>query len=124
MESKINTIEEAFIAEGLDIKKLPVVTHLENVTDQDAVISGYMLDVVVRALNNEGQEKKWVADYSDSDQIKYDNWYEYSPSSGWSLYYVVRWYTDTFSSSRRAFRTRAIGRHLWEKFSDLIKETL
>lgn len=124
MESKINTIEEAFIAEGLDIKKLPVVTHLENVTDQEAVISGYMLDVVIRALNNEGQEEKWVADYSDSDQVKYENWYEYSPSSGWSLDFVDDWFTFSGSGSRRAFRTRAIGRHLWEKFSDLIKETL
>jgi len=124
MELTINTIEKAFIAEGLDITLMPGVDHLQNEDDKASIINNYKADVVIRALNNEGQDKPWIADYSDRDQIKYENWYEYSPSSGWSLYDVGVWYTVTICGSRRVFRTRAIGRYFWENFSDLIKEIL
>lgn len=124
MELTINTIEKAFIADGTDINKMPEVTHLENESDKKAIISNYKLDVVIRALNNEGQSKKWVADYSDGSYYKYENVYYHSPSSGWSLISVDYWFTLTHCGSRRALRTRDIGRYLWENFSDLIKETL
>lgn len=124
MELTINTIEKAFIAEGLDITLMPVVDHLQNESDKNAIIKNYMLDVVIRALNNEGQPEKWIADYSDDSETKYENVYYYSPSSGWSLNVVGYWYSFAHCGSRRAFRTRAIGRYLWENFSDLIKETL
>ncbi|WP_348814090.1 CGNR zinc finger domain-containing protein [Flavobacterium maritimum] len=124
MELTINTIEKAFIAEGLDITLMPIVDHLQNESDKNAIIKNYMLDVVIRALNNEGQSEKWVADYSDDSTFKYENVYYHSPSSGWSLDAVGRWCSFTYCGSRRAFRTRAIGRYLWENFSDLIKETM
>lgn len=124
MELTINTIEKAFISEGLDITLMPGVDHLQNEADKASIINNYKADVVIRALNNEGQDKPWIADYSDRDQIKYENWYEYSPSSGWSVGGVARWYTLTRCGSRRVFRTRAIGRYFWENFSDLIKEIL
>lgn len=88
MKSKITTIEAAFKAEGLDINKLPEVSHLENEKDRNAVVDNYTLDIVIRALNNEGQEKKWEADYSDYSQDKYENVY-YHSASGWSLGSVV-----------------------------------
>jgi hypothetical protein len=124
MELTINTIEKAFISEGLDITLMPIVDHLQDESDKKAIINNYKLDVVIRALNNEGQSEKWVADYSDDSVIKYENIYYHSPSSGWSLSCVGLWYSRTFCGSRRAFRTRPIGRYLWENFSDLIKETL
>lgn len=124
MESTINTIEKAFIAEGLDITLMPIVDHLQNEADKNAVIKNYIIDVVVRSLNNEGQETPWIADYLDDNQTKYENIYYNSPSSGWSLYGVGYWCTDTFCGSRRVFRTRAIGHFFWENFSDLIKEIL
>lgn len=124
MELTINTIEKAFIAEGLDITLMPNVDHLQNEADKASIINNYKADVVIRALNNEGQEIPWVADYSDSDQYKYENVYVYSPSSGWSLSDVDYWLTVTFCGSRRVFRTRAIGHYFWENFSDLIKEIL
>jgi hypothetical protein len=124
MELTINTIEKAFIAEGLDITLMPGVDHLQNKDDKASIINNYKADVVIRALNNEGQDKPWIADYSDRDQIKYENWYEYSPSSGWSLTFVDVWHAYTYCGSRRVFRTRAIGLYFWENFSDLIKEIL
>lgn len=124
MELTIDTIEKAFIAEGLDITLMPTVDHLQNEADKNSVIKNYIADVVIRALNNEGQETPWVPDYSNSDELKYENWYIYSPSSGWSLHLVGYWYTVTSCCSRRVFRTRAIGRFFWENFSDLIKEIL
>ncbi|MFC6248321.1 hypothetical protein ACFP6C_25125, partial [Flavobacterium psychroterrae] len=108
MELTINTIEKAFIAEGLDITLMPGVDHLQNESDKLSVINNYKLDVIIRALNNEGEEKPWVPDYSDREQYKYENWYEYSPSSGWSLYGVGHWHAHTHCGSRRVFRTRAI----------------
>ena len=122
MKSTINTIEKAFIAEGLDITLMPIVDHLQNEADKNAVIKNYIADVVIRALNNEGQETPWIADYLDDNQTKYENIYYNSPSSGWSLYAVAGW--ATYCGSRRVFRTRAIGRFFWENFSDLIKEIL
>jgi len=124
MESTINTIEKAFIAEGLDITLMPIVDHLQNEADKNAVINNYKLDVVIRALNNEGQETPWIADYLDGNQTKYENVYYNSPSSGWSLDVVDDWRTAAYCGSRRVFRTRAIGRFFWENFSNLIKEIL
>ncbi|MBF2710038.1 hypothetical protein [Flavobacterium soyangense] len=124
MESTINTIEKAFIAEGLNITLMPIVDHLQNEADKNAVIKNYIIDVVVRSLNNEGQETPWIADYLDDNQNKYENIYYNSPSSGWSVDVVDRWYACTRCGSRRVFRTRAIGRFFWENFSDLIKEIL
>lgn len=124
MESTIDTIEKAFIAEGLDITLMPIVDHLQNEADKNAVINNYKIDVVVRALNNEGQKTPWIADYLDDNQTKYENIYYNSPASGWSLSVVGRWCSVTSCGSRRVFRTRAIGRFFWENFSDLIKEIL
>jgi hypothetical protein len=124
MKPTIDTIEKAFIAEGLDITLMPIVDHLQNDADKNAVISNYKIDVVVRALNNEGQETPWIADYLDDNQTKYENIYYNSPSSGWSLHRVGCWYSYTCCGSRRVFRTRAIGQFFWENFSDLIKEIL
>jgi hypothetical protein len=124
MKPTIDTIEKAFIAEGLDITLMPIVDHLQNDADKNAVISNYKIDVVVRALNNEGQETPWIADYLDDNQTKYENIYYNSPSSGWSVGGVARWYSRTYCGSRRVFRTRAIGQFFWENFSDLIKEIL
>lgn len=104
MESTINTIEKAFIAEGLDITLMPIVDHLQNEKDRQSVIANYMIDVVVRALNNEGQEKPWIADYLDDDTTKYENVYYNSPSSGWSLHRVVRWYTNSNVSSHLSLK--------------------
>ena len=124
MESTINTIEKAFIAEGLDINLMPIVNHLQNEADRNSVIKNYIADVVIRALNNEGQDKPWVADYNDDSQPKYENVYYKSSSSGWSLHHVALWRSTTDCGSRRVFRTRAIGRFFWDNFSDLIKEIL
>lgn len=124
MESTINTIEKAFIADGTDINLMPDVSHLKRKKDQQAVINNYKTDVVIRALNSEGQEKEWEPDYSDPSQIKYENWYVYSPSSGWSLYDVDGWYSNTVCGSRRAFRTRAIARYFAETFPDLVNAIL
>lgn len=68
--------------------------------------------------------KKEVMDWGNSNQRKHVLVYYYSPSSGWSLFNVAAWVTSTDCGSRRALRTRDVGRYLWENFSDLIKETL
>ncbi|WP_026730185.1 hypothetical protein [Flavobacterium denitrificans] len=124
MDSTINTIEKAFIADGTDIKLMPDVSHLKREKDQQAIINNYKADVVIRALNSEGQEKEWEPDYSDPSQIKYENWYVFSPSSGWSLLNVVIWHAHTRSCSRRAFRTRAIARYFAETFPELVNAIL
>lgn len=124
MKSQITTIEAAFEAEGLDINLMPEVSNLQRERYQKRTIANFKLDVVIDALNNEGQEKPWEPDYSNHKQLKWENAYCFVPGSGWSLDDVDNWRTYACCGSRRNFRERYIGEHLWEHFSDLIKETL
>ena len=122
METKIKTIEDAFIAEGLDPKLRPDVSMLPE-EDQKIQIANFEIDVWVRALNNEGQEKRWVPDYKNPRQPKYEHVY-YMTSSGWSLYGVHGWHTFTNCGARRVFRTREIARYAWEKLQETYKVIL
>ena len=117
MESKILTLADAFIAEGINPDVRPDVSMLPEI-DQEPTIKKFEAEVLIRALNNEGQEKPWTADYSDSSQIKYEHIYYYSPASGWSLNFVDFWGSSTSCGSRRVFRTRAIANDAWNCFKE------
>ena len=117
MESKILTLADAFIAEGMNPDLRPDVSMLPKI-DQEPTIKKFVAEVLIRALNNEGQEKPWIADYSYSSQAKFEHIYYYYPASGWSLFDVGTWRSDTYCGSRRTFRTRAIANDAWNRFKE------
>ena len=121
--SKITTLAEAFLAEGINPDSRPDVSMLPEI-DKQPTIEKFEVEVLIRALNNEGLDKPWVADYSDSSQPKYEHVYYFSPSSGWSLDRVARWHSVTGCGSRRVFRTREIANDAWNRFSDHFKKVL
>ena len=70
-----------------------------------------MLLLIVRCFN-EGKE----ADWSNSNQSKYFPWWQYSPSSGWSLHDVDYWLASTLCGARLAFLNRKHAEYCASKF--------
>lgn len=64
-------------------------------------------------------DKKEVLDWSNSSQPKYFHYYEYSPSSGWSLNCVDYWYALTLCGSRQAFLDREHAQYAWDAFKEI-----
>jgi hypothetical protein len=64
-------------------------------------------------------DKKEVINWADSNQPKYFHFYEFSPSSGWSLVVVVGWLTVTYCGSRLAFIDREHAQYAWETFKEI-----
>jgi hypothetical protein len=64
-------------------------------------------------------DKKEVIDWANSNQPKYFHFYKFSPSSGWSLYYVDHWHTHTYCGSRQAFLDREHAQYAWDTFKEI-----
>lgn len=123
MKSQINSLEDAFKAQGIDSNVRPDVSNLPEEFQKHTILN-FELDVLIMALNSEGLDKTWMPDYSDFSQPKYEHWYDYSSASGWSVHGVDYWHSTTSCGSRRVFRTREIAWDAWERFSELFKAAL
>jgi len=64
-------------------------------------------------------DKKEVMDWGNSNQRKYQLVYIYSPSSGWSLYFVGYWNTHTYCGSRLAFFDPEHAQYAWDTFKEI-----
>ncbi len=70
-------------------------------------------------LMNEVMNEGWVPDYTNSNQPKWNLWFDnYTPGSGFSSTDFVYWYTRTGVGSRFCFKTKELGTHAWEYFKD------
>lgn len=123
MNSSIKTFEDACKATGIDPKILPDVSQLPE-DFQKRAIANYKMDVINKALNDEGLPEPWVADYSDSDQRKYEPWFDFSPGSGWSYLVCAYWSTYTFAGARRNFRSREIAKYAATQFIEIYNDIL
>lgn len=122
MESKIKSLEDAFIAQGIDPNVRPDVSMLPEI-DKAPTVENFERDVLIRALNSEGLDEVWVPDYDNDDQLKWEHVY-YKTSAGWSLFSVVVWTSTTRCGSRRVFRTQEIGKYAWQQFPQYFKNML
>jgi hypothetical protein len=125
MKTKIDSFEAACKAEGIDPTLLPIVDHLPEAL-RLRQIRNYQLDIINMALNNEGQKTPWVANYDDSNQLKYRPYFyksESSSGSGWAVGAVDRWDTRTAAGARRDYRTREIAEYAANKFLDYYVDT-
>lgn len=91
----------------------PEMPIINGVSDEvrNQLLATWRWELIVKTLNNEGQDKEWIPDYSNRDQPKYELYVYYTPSSGWSLDVVVFWNAHSACGARRVFRTREIGRY-------------
>ena len=92
---------------------LPEITGVSEIVKKQ-MIATYKWELIVKTLNNKGQDEEWVPDYSDKSQWKYEMCVYYTPSSGWSLNFVDYWYSNTFCGARRVFRTEDIAQYAGE----------
>ncbi|KGO89755.1 hypothetical protein [Flavobacterium suncheonense] len=120
MKSNITTIQEAFIAQGIDPNVRPDVSMLPEI-DKVPTLHEFERSVLIRALNSEGLDKTWEPDYTDYDQDKFEHVYYYDEQAGWSLHGVGDWRSYTLCGSRRVFRTREIANYAWEQFPEYFK---
>lgn len=86
--------------------------------DPDDIAANAMRQALLisRCFNADTKE---VLDWGNANQSKYLHYYQYSPSSGWSLYHVVFWYTDTYCGSRLAFLDREHAQYAWDTFKEI-----
>jgi len=71
MESKIQSIEDAFNYTGRDIKNLPIVDHLPE-EDREYQIASYKWQVIIAALNKEANAGvKFWPNWNDPNEYKY-----------------------------------------------------
>lgn len=124
METKIKTFEAACAAENVNPGADMVLLSQLSEPSRKSAIANYKLDIVIAALNNEGQEEPWKADYSDRSQIKYEPRFFFSPGSGWSYVDYVCWRTLSHVGARRVFRSYDVMRSAVDNFMDLYAETL
>ncbi len=111
MEKKFKKWQDAFKAKGLDPKALPDVSMIPE-RYRKPQHAQYILSVVVEFLNDD-----WEADYTDTDQDKWEIWWKVladnKRKSGFclSLYCVDRWTTHTAVGVRFAFKNSATARY-------------
>lgn len=101
---------------------LPEITGVSEIVKKQ-MIATYKWEFIVKTLNNEGQDKEWVPDYSNGNQYKYEMYVYYTPSSGWSLFDVDLWCALTGCGARRVFRTEEIAEHAGENLLDFYIDT-
>ena len=94
---------------------LPEITGVSEIVKKQ-MIATYKWELIVKTLNNEGQDKEWVPDYSDKSQWKYEMCVYYTPSSGWSLDGVGSWYSGANCGARLAFLKREHANKAYELF--------
>ena len=101
---------------------LPEITGVSEIVKKQ-MIATYKWEFIVKTLNDEGQDKEFVPNYSDTSQSKYELLVYYSPSSGWSLIDVDYWFATTFCGARRVFRTEEIAEYAGENLLDFYIDT-
>jgi hypothetical protein len=72
--------------------------------------------LISRCFNADSKE---VINWANSNQPKYFHFYEFSPSSGWSLNLVGGWLAYTGCGSRLAFIDKDHARYAWETFKEI-----
>ncbi|UOY07740.1 hypothetical protein L0P88_04115 [Muricauda sp. SCSIO 64092] len=77
------------------------------------------LKLIVKALN-EG----WTPDWGNSNQYKYQPWFNMGGSSGSGFAYLGYgiWHSYSYVGSRLCFKSRELARYAGEQFTDIYKD--
>lgn len=127
MQTKIKTVEDAFVATGRDIKLMPDVSNLPE-KDRKFIESHYKLTVVAEALNQEANDgKKWIPNWENWNEMKYFPWLEISKNdggSGFGLSGTAYAYDYTIASvgSRLCFKSSELAIYAAKQFEELYKD--
>lgn len=120
----LKTFEEACKIEGLDPEKVIPDFSCYPEKDRDSMIAHSKLVIIVRAANrlaNDGKE--WIPDFTNSNEWKYEPWFDLSEGSS-GFRYLDYGYRGTGSSvgSRLCFISREVCEYITEQFIELYKE--
>ena len=117
--TQIKTVEDAFKAMGRDLSKVEENFAWMDESERGFNIISYKLHTVVSAING-----GWVADWSDTTQKKWYNWWRFDVSSGFGFshasYYCGAAYA--YVGSRLVFENKEKAEHGAKFFIDLYKE--
>lgn len=121
MSKTILTFEAACAAKNQDPNLLPDVSMLPE-AQQKYLIGLVKLDVITRALNDEGLDEPWQPDYEDYNS-KYCPVFDFSPGSGWSYGVYVHWHAYSHVGAR-PFRSYQLAEFAGEQFADIYNNIL
>jgi hypothetical protein len=119
---KIKTWQDAFKKKGLDPNVLPDVSMIPE-EYKKAVIAQYIMSVVADVLN-EG----WIADYTDSDQCKYQPYFVVNASKekpsgfGLSCLGYDRWSAGTDCGVRLCYKDAETAKYAGTQFIKLYED--
>lgn len=120
----LKTFEDACKVEKLDPKK--VLPDFSNYPEEDrkSMEAHAKLVIIVSAANrlaNKGN--KWVPDFSNRSEYKYEAWFDLEGgSSGFRSHVYDRWYTHSCVGSRLCFISREVCQYVAEQFIEIYKE--
>lgn len=115
--NKINSFEDGLAYKGLKAEDvLPVVP--EFMKPAKKCIHGLAKLIFLIEIFNHG----WVADYADSDQVKFWPWVRYKSGSGLSLGGVAGDYSATGVAARLCLKSREDCEKFTKKFQSIYNE--
>lgn len=122
--TKIKTVEDAFAATGRDFSKQPDFSML---TPEEArhYLNNFHLKVVVEAINLNEDGTKWLPDYREGSDYKYNPYFwidandEQPGGFGFSGSGCVLWYTHSAAGSRLCFKSKDRWKYCVEQFKSL-----
>lgn len=117
-KSNIKTLEDACKYTGTDISTLTD----ENDTPDEAAYKE--LKVIIKALNKEANDgAEWIADWGDSNQIKYIPYF-YNSGSGLSLHVFVYWHSTTIVPGRLCLISNPAAEYVGTQFIEIYRRYL
>ena len=116
---RIESFEEACVAQGLDAKNVLPYSTPEN-ADQENTNAFVMLKIIAKALRGE-----WEPDWNDSDQEKWFPYFEANDAGfGFSRTDYGRWHTRTCVGSRLCFPSSELAEYAGKQFIDIYNTLL
>src|SRR5690554_1869097 len=116
---RIKTIEDAIKELGDQDEEVIELRKMEKAGITSHILYYQQIVVFTKALNED-----WIADWSNSNQRKYFNWFEMGSSSG-SVFRVsgcVDWHTDSSCGARLCFKSKELATYAGKQFESIYKE--
>ena len=112
---RVKSIDDAINELGEVDVEVAELRKLENANITSHILYKQQAVVIAKALN-EG----WIADYTNSDQTKYEVRFYYDSSAGGFVYDVyVRWLTYSLVGSRLFFPTSELAKYFGTQFIEI-----
>ena len=117
---RVKSIDDAINELGETDVEVAELRKLENANITSHILYKQQAVVIAKALN-EG----WIADYTNSDQTKYEVRFYYDSSAGGFVYFVLDdWYSGTRVGSRLCFHSSELAKYFGKQFIEIHRKYL